>query len=240
MYILFTPFALLILMLEDTQFKKAFWHYCLVIFFAALVIAPWSIKISLQDQSLSLLSTNGPDALAGGLNSKLVEGYRIVEAPNGRLTIVGPGMWTHEHGYLTPEENSLPPKERNEILLERLTDWMKEHPSQVVYLEFAKLINLWGFYPMYWSLKERIFFVNIPTLIILSLGLIAIWKWRYQYRELCRFWAIPIFLSCVALVSLGSWRYRLPADVALIILSSMLIISLNDKKENKFINSNPT
>lgn len=227
MYLLFLPFVVLIVFLEQRKFSLLLPRLALLFCTTFILIAPWSIAITLHEKSFFLLSSNSADALAGGLNEKLIkEGYHIVKTPNGRKTWEGPGMWTWQHGYLTEEESKLPPKLRNPILFDRVFQWVKTHPYETLYLEFAKLMNMWGFYPFSLELPMRVVLGNIPILMVFFLGLAALWKWRPYYRELCRLWTLPVFVSGVALISWGSWRFRLPADAAFIALSTLFVHSL--------------
>jgi hypothetical protein len=138
---------------------------------------------------------------------------------------MGPGKWTPENGYLAPEEGKLNLKEHNRLIYKRLWQWMTTHPDHALYLEAMKLLTLWGFYPYFAELKFQFFIGNIPILILFFLSILAMWKWRKYYRELCRLWILPVFISFVALLAVGSWRYRLTSDLALIILSTMYLYS---------------
>lgn len=221
MYCLFIPFLFLIQFFEGTLRK-----FLVVMAAYLIVIFPWSYSISKSEGEVLIASRNLADALAGGLNEKLLsEKARIIYAPNGRMTWIGPGLWIPDNGYLTPEEENLNLKERNKLLYEKLWQWVKVHPYDTFYLEVMKLLSIWGFYPFLSVLKVRILFGNIPILVLLFLSILALWKWRKNYRELCRLWVLPIFVSAVALLAVGSWRYRLPGDLALIILSTMYIYS---------------
>ncbi len=211
-------------LLENTTWKTALRKSLLVILGTTAVVAPWSYTVSKHVGKFVLLSVNSADALAGGLNSYLIKtGYQLIEAPNGRLTWVGPGMWTTNDDYLTPEEEKLPPVQRNDLLFKRVMEWVQTHPKDALYLETAKLANLWGFYPIFLELEERLIFGNIPIVIMFVLAMCALWKWRHEYRLTSRLWTVLIFVCFVALASCGSWRYRSPADSAMIALAVMFV-----------------
>jgi len=223
-FLLYIPFLFLMIFLENRDWKNALKTGILTFLGVVAVLAPWSIILSMHTGKLVLLSANSADALAGGLNSNLIDnGYQLVEAPNGRMTWVGPGMWTSNSGYLTPEEQLLPPVQRNDLLFDKVIKWVKEHPGDTVYLEAAKLANIWGIYPIFLKLKARLFFGNIPIVTFLVLSLLALWKWRKEYRLTSRLWTVMIFVCFVALASCGSWRYRAPADSVMIALAVMFV-----------------
>ena len=224
MYLFFLPFAFLIIALESQQFLRSLKPMMILGCSALLTVAPWSIFASLQHKSLVLISTNGAKALAGGINPYLIEtGYREVYAPDGRKTWSGPGMWTHKHGYLTREEEKLPPAERNSVLLKKTLQWMKSHPKETLFLQSAKLANMWGIYPFWFSNMKRLVFGNIPVLLLLGLSILAMIKWRDLYRPLSRLWVLPLFVSFVAMFSCGSWRYRHPGDIGVICLAAFFV-----------------
>lgn len=223
-FIMYTPFLFLIVFLEQRNWKTALQKSLLAFLGVVLIVAPWSYIVSKKAGKFVLLSVNGADALAGGLNSNLIEtGYQLTKAPNGRVTWVGPGMWTTNNGYLTPAEEALPPVQRNDVLFEKVLNWVWDHPKDTLYLEAAKLANLWGIYPIFLELEERLIFGNIPILIMLFLSLCALWKWRHEYRMTARLWTVMVFVCFVALASCGSWRYRSPADSAMIALAVMFV-----------------
>ncbi len=225
MYLLFIPFVYFILWIEEKRFLPAIRDFLGLIIGVVLVVLPWSYTISKKEGTFLILSANTADAMAGGLNDKLIQqGYVINKTPSGRLAPGGPGMWTYESGYLTPEENKLPVKERNRLLFARLFEWMRMNPDKVLYLETAKMLNMWGIYPIIWEIKTRALFGNIPIIVLLILSLISLIVFCAHFWQLSRLWICPLFVSTVGLIGIGSWRYRLPADSTLIILASLLII----------------
>jgi 4-amino-4-deoxy-L-arabinose transferase-like glycosyltransferase len=224
-YILFIPFALLMIFFEERKFKVCLKHCG--IFFTALVVtsAPWSIFASWHEGSFILLSNNSVDAIAGGLNPVLIEqGFTEVSAPDGRKTWDGPGTWI-PNAYLSEEEEMLPRAKKNELLLKRTISWIFHHPWEVLYLEIAKLANMWGLYPPLVNNQPRFFLGNVPIVCMLILSILSLIKFRTDFRILCRFWLLPLFVSSAAMMSWGSWRFREPADIGLITLSSLLLFS---------------
>ena len=98
---------------------------------------------------------------------------------------------------------------------------------------------MWGIYPFWNGLLQTIF-GNIPTLLLLLLGLLTTVFFRHHITQLGMLYALPLFASVVALVSWGSWRFRQPGDVGLITLSVFLICTLVSKDKLRFRNSSDT
>jgi Dolichyl-phosphate-mannose-protein mannosyltransferase len=225
MYLLYIPFALLVVYLEGRYFIKSFKYSVVLLLGCSLVVLPWSIFVSLQEKSFILLSTNGGETLAGGLNPNLLkEGYKDYPTASGRKTWEGPGKWTQDTGYLTKEESNLSEAQKNDILRQRALAWIQQNPGAALYLEGMKLFYMWGVYP-FWNGFVQTFFGNIPTIILLLLGALSMLKFKGRLRGLVRFWSLPIFVSAVAMISWGSWRFRQPGDVGLIVMASLLVES---------------
>lgn len=228
MYLLFCPFAVLIIFWEESRFLPALKASILLTIGCLVVVLPWSIYVSINEGKPVLLSTNGGETIAGGINPYLIEsGYQSYHAPDGRLTWTGPGKWVNEHdtGYLSKKEMDLPRLKRDKLLVERAVNWAVDNPGKFIYLESAKLLYMWGVYPFWNGFKQTVF-GNIPTILILILGVISLWQNRSNWRQLARFWTLPIFVSIVALISWGSWRFRQPGDLGLIVLAALLFIKL--------------
>jgi len=238
LFLMFIPFLVWIVWLQ-VGWRPIF----AVLIIAAAVVAPWSYVVSKHSGEFVLLSLNNVDAVAGSLNPKILEeGTHLTVSPSGRVSSNSPGMWIWDNGYLSEEEKGLSIEERSRLVRGRVIDFIKNNPGSFLYLEGAKLATMWGFWPWFWELKSKILFGNIPIITILLLGILAMIKWRKDYKILARLWVLPLFVSFVALYSLGSWRYRITSDCALISLSVMYIYSLfyplslpQIKRASKFI-----
>jgi hypothetical protein len=221
MYLIFAPFVPLVLWLEADCSAKVARAVGWVALGCALGLAPWSIYASVRAGTPLLLSANGGETLAGGLNPALVQqGYGVYVAPDGRRTWTGPGKWLGESdtGYLSQEELQLPRVERDKLLKRRTLDWIFANPGSVAYLEGAKLAYMWGVYPL-WNGLSQTLLGNVPTLLALAGGALGLVRLRRAWKRLAMLWVLPLFTSTVALISWGSWRFREPADVGLITLA---------------------
>ncbi len=228
MYLLFSPFAIAILFLEEERLRVALKRAVWLTIGCALTVLPWSIFITLYTGTPTLLSANGGETLAGGLNPVLVKmGYQEYTAPDGRQFWGGPGKWlsTGDNGYLQPEDFKLPYAQRDRLLRQRTMAWVLSHPGQAASLQSAKLLYMWGFFPFWQGLKQTLG-GNVPSIAALLLGILSLVRFRQYWRQLSRFWVLPIFVSLVALVSWGSWRFRQPGDLGLLVLSALVLLSL--------------
>jgi len=80
---------------------------------------------------------------------------------------------------------------------------------------------MWGISP-FWNGPAQSFLGNFPLLLLACVASLSLWINRQALAELALFWTLPIFSSAVCLVSWGSWRFRMPADVGLIVLAAIL------------------
>jgi hypothetical protein len=227
MYLIFAPFLPLILMLEDGRLRMVSKRLVLVTLGCVITLAPWSIYASLHAKRMLLLSANGGETLAGGLNPTLLaNGYRSYTAPDGRKSWYGPGKWIGESetGFLSPGEWNLPRPVRDQLLLKRTKEWIVENPRSALYLEVAKLGYMWGIYP-FWNGMQQTLLGNLPTLFLLLSSFLAMIRFRLFWRQLSMLFALPLFGSAVALISWGSWRFRQPADVGLILLGVFYLLT---------------
>jgi hypothetical protein len=119
----------------------------------------------------------------------------------------------------------LPYFERGTLLRRRAIAWALQNPGQALRLQAAKLLYMWGFYP-FWNGWRQTLLGNILTIVAVALSILSICRFGSHGRQLSRFWLLPLFTSVVALTSWGSWRFRQPGDLGLIVLSVLFINSI--------------
>jgi hypothetical protein len=230
MYLLFAPFAVLIVWWEERSKARAVRQVLALVAGCCLVVLPWSAYASSQAGRPLLLSANSGETLGGGLNPKLMEtGYSVYRTPDGRVAWTGRGKWVPmgQTGYLNEAELELPTGQRDALMRERTLRWISAHPADALRLEGAKLEYMWGFGPAaQWASPKQALLGNVPTLLMLGLALFGLARHRGDWRRLARFWTLPLFVSGVAMVSWGSWRFRGPGDLGCIALGELGLFSL--------------
>jgi hypothetical protein len=230
LYLLYTPIAFLLAFASARGFSLRVRAAVLLTAGCLIVILPWSTWVSLKEGHFVLISNNDGDTLAGGLNPgllKLDQTYPV-GTTDSHMPVeawVGPGKWLNpqDTGYLSPEEMKLPADQTRDLLLERSTAWIKSHPLEVAYLTVRKLLYMWGIYPLWNSFGQSVF-GNFLLLPLMAAAGVALWKSRQKDLHLAMFWTLPIFCSAVACISWGSWRFRMPGDLGLIVLAATLAL----------------
>lgn len=226
MYLLYAPIAVALVLWNDAGLRRRVLSAAAVTAGCLCVVAPWSAYLSLREGKPILLSTNGGETIAGGLNPRLVEmeGSSTFVTPENRTTSVGPGKWLPpaQTGFLTPEEQNLPYTEASRLLAERARRWVTSHPGDAAYLTARKLLYMWGLVPL-WNGAAQSLLGNLLLLPLMAAALVSLVRFRGFLAELAIWWTLPLFSSLVACVSWGSWRFRMPGDVGLIALAAGLL-----------------
>ncbi len=228
MYLLYGPLGAVVAYSRGPGGRSGLVRAALLAAGCLVLILPWSVLMTVRTGSPVLLSSNGGETIAGGLNPELLRLAREPEVPMfitpmGRATWVGPGKWLRpgRTGYLSQEEKQLPYTQMSQLLSQRTIAWVRANPSAAAYLSIRKLLYMWGIYP-FWNGRSQTLLGNVPTMMLLALALAAIVRLRACLRALAIFWTLPIFVSLVALISWGSWRFRQPGDLGLILLAAAL------------------
>ena len=233
MYLIFTPFLIIIICIENNFKIRVLTSLLWLGLGCAITLLPWTLYASQHAGRFVLLSSNGGETLAGGLNPNLIaRGYTMYTTPEGRVTWAGPGKWSDEldTGYLSPQELQWPREARDHILMKRTCAWAWTHPKDASYLEWAKLAYMWGVYPFWNGLKQTLF-GNIPTLFLVIVNLLGLFVFRQRLSQFVMLCALPLFSSAVALISWGSWRFRQPGDIGLLMLAFFLLWTWISKKK---------
>ncbi len=228
MYLLYSPLGALVAYCRGGAGRTGVARAALLAAGCLTVVLPWSLFMTAREGTPVLLCSEGGETIAGGLNPQLLciereYGLKPVTAPNGRSTWSGPGKWLSaaETGYLSPEELRLPYSQQGRLLTRRTISWVTTHPREAAYLTLRKLLYMWGFYP-FWNGRSQTVLGNVPTVVLLLLALSALVRLRGCLRSLVIIWTLPVFVSVVAIVSWGSWRFRQPGDLGLILLAAAL------------------
>ncbi|TCD06274.1 hypothetical protein EYB45_00575 [Erythrobacteraceae bacterium CFH 75059] len=227
MYQLLMPIVLLMVWLECGQLRSAARNWLLVMAGFALAVLPWSIHVSHKLGTPVLLTANGGETMAGGLNPVLLSTSEGVAKLERRSTWTGPGKWlpVSGNGYLSAEEQDLPYTEQDRLLQRRTFEWIASAPAAAAYLTLRKLAYQWTGYPWRNSELRQILFASLPIIALVVTFLIAVWRHPRMAREQARFALMPLFVIGVALISWGSWRFRQPADAAMIAIVACALVS---------------
>ena len=219
MYQLFLPVVLVILLLEGVPWKRAVAGWSMVVAGFLLAVLPWSFYVSGKTGAPVLLTANGGETLAGGLTPKLfeLERPRVIRLEN-RASWTGPGKWVpaNETGYLTPVEVKLPYAERDRLLRQRAMEWIADNPGDAAHLTMRKLAYQWGIYPFSNQSTLQIMAGNLPILALVALTFASLALQPAARAIGARFYLMPLFVIGIAIISWGSWRFRPPADAAML------------------------
>jgi hypothetical protein len=225
LYLIYVPFAVVLAIFHESTLRRRVYAASFLIAGCVIVTLPWSTYISMREGHLIPLTANDGETLAGGLNPALLKiDKRLYVSSEGRPYWDGPGKWLpmEETGYLSEQELQLPYTKKSTLLKERAYSWIKSHPKEVAYLTGRKLLYMWGLYP-FWNDATKSLLGNLPLLLLICAALLSLWINRQALSELALFWTLPFFSSAVCLISWGSWRFRMPADLGLIVLAATLL-----------------
>lgn len=230
MYLLFLPCLALVLLVEERSPGRAARAFLVALAGFLVVILPWSAMLTARFHHPVLVTANGGETLAGGLNPRLLHPAARTTplTPSGRPAWAGPGKWVpvESTGYLSPAELGLPYDARDRLLRARSEAWIFGHPADVAYLEACKLGYMWGFYGLSRNSHAQLLFGNVPILILLAFMLWCVAAGPPGRFGLARLWILPLFVSGVALISWGSWRFRQPGDIGLIGFAAICLVYL--------------
>jgi len=227
MYLIMTPFIAIIIAIEEADLRAAFRRLLVVALAYVAVTLPWSIYMTERFHHPILITSNGGETLSGGLNPKLLEPWaERRKLVGGRDVWVGPGKWLtpHQNGYLAPAELALPYDQQDALMRERTMAWIKANPGAAVQLESCKFLYMWGLYHISKNGPAQLLFGNLPTLALLAMALFGFIRVPEARTALARFWVLPFFVSAVALISWGSWRFRQPGDAGLVAFCAVCVL----------------
>ena len=233
MYLLFLPILLMIIVIEERHIFLAAKRFSLIMVAYLVIILPWSVYVSTTFHRPILLSSNGGETLAGGLSPVLLEPRDDYVTATGRSTWVGAGKWIsiQDNGYLTKQELALPYEAQDKLMRDRALAWIFSNPKQAIYIELCKLGYIWGVYPITKMHPVEIIAGNIPIVVLLVFSIVSLLARPVLALALARFWTQVLFVSAVGLISWGSWRFRQPADAALLAVATLSALSIGHVRQ---------
>jgi len=219
MYLIMTPFIVGVILFEEADRRRAVRRIAIVAVAFTLITLPWSVYMTARFHHPILVTANGGETLAGGLTPKLFEAAAEERTSvRGRDAWVGPGKWlaVSQTGYLSDAEQRLPYDRQDDLLKMRALAWAEANPRAALRLEACKLLYMWGLYPATLNGVVQTLFGSLPTIALLVFALFNLITLPTSRTALVRLWVLPIFVSTVAAISWGSWRFRQPGDAGLI------------------------
>jgi 4-amino-4-deoxy-L-arabinose transferase-like glycosyltransferase len=236
LYILYAPIGFLLAVYSERRRSRRVLAGFVLTLGCLVVVLPWSAYLSNREGQFILTSANYGETLAGGLNPALLamRGDERYITPGGRATWIGPGKWVNanETGYLSASDLQLPYTQQSKLLSQRSRTWISAHPGDVVYLSVRKIMYMWGVYP-FWNGVSQSVLGNFPLLLLVAAAAVALRRRWDVASNLALFWTLPIFSTIVALISWGSWRFRMPADIGIIVLAASLLVAVKQKAPDK-------
>ena len=179
-----------------------------MVLLVALVLTPWSLRNDRVLNKLIWTDTNAGITLYDGYNPD------ATGASDQRRFI-----------RQMPELGRLNEIERSQELTRKATKFVMDHPGRVISLALAKAGRTWS--PM--PLSEQ--FGNpryqaIGLLYSVPFDLLVLWGlWRGNMRRTAKvFLMLPaLYLTAVHAMTVGSLRYRLPAEPPLAVLAACAV-----------------
>lgn len=230
MYLLFLPFVGVIMLAESRNLARSATAFAGVCGVFLLALSPWIAFASERTGEIVVLSRNGGETLAGGFNDVILHREPQALKLENRNTWVGPGKWlpAHETGFLSQDEQThLSYFETDRALTARAVAWLKSNPGKALEIIGYKLAYMWGYSNWFRMAPEQLIFGAIPLLILQLLVLAAAIK-GFGWPSLSRFYVLPIYVTGVAIISWGSWRFRQAGDVGLVVIAVLFIWSMFD------------
>ena len=226
--LLFLPLAALpVLRRSDLEFRERARRYIAVGVVAAAVLSPWMIR-NLTRFDEPVLVSNGSGIL--------------VAQTNCDATYYGDkqGYWEYLCGLPQPvgaHGEPLDESRRDAEYRDRGLNYASRHwPRLVVHAIPKRVGRLWGVYAPIQQLRAdklvegRTFKLSVLGLVqywfLLPLAGMGVLTLRRSGRPLMPLLAWPLVVTVVAALTMGATRYRVPAEVALVLLAAVSLDAL--------------
>lgn len=134
-----------------------------------------------------------------------------------------------------PELRQMTETQRSDYLSRLATNYARENPRRVMELSIAKIARTWSPVPLsaeYGSDKRYVLAGLLYVVPLFVLAFLGLWLGRFR-RAGKVFLLLPaIYLTLAAVLSVGSLRYRVPADVPLAVLAAACKTNFKSRKTN--------
>ncbi len=189
MYLIFIPFLFAFVIFETPKFHDSCKRTMAILLGLTLTILPWSIYASKHLGQPVLVTAAVGETLAGGLNQNLFSDLEGLPIPGARQAWVGPGKWLPMYmtGYLSESELKKPYIVQTRLAGERAKDWILRNPADAAYLQFRKVMYMWGIYPVFNGGITQVPFGNPPILALLGFTITLLVKTPWEKSKNWRF-----------------------------------------------------
>lgn len=215
-WLLFTPLALAVLVVQRSQRRRALWLGAWMLVGLAATMMPWWVRnwhvtgrfvpTTLQVGE-SLYDGLGPQA-RGGSNMRFVDEFRQ------RL---------REEDARRGANDGRSFEQRLDDRMRRASwEWTAEHPAEALQLAFVKFGRMWKPWPNEPSLSDWRFrlVVAVGYTPLLILGLYGVWRYARRGWPYVLCLLPAVYFTALHVIFVGSIRYRQPAMLALIVLAA--------------------
>ena len=115
---------------------------------------------------------------------------------------------------------------RSQYLSEKADDWMAEHPAAAMKLAGMKIAHTWSPMPLSRQYGSRVAYVVVGLCFAAAFDLLVIvGLWRRNLPGPAKsFLVLPaVYLTAAAALSVGSLRYRVPAEAPMAIVAAAAV-----------------
>jgi len=197
--------------------RKPWWHgFVAAAALTVLVLAPWAWRNNRVVGKSVWTTTNAGITLYDGFNPSATgaSDQRFVTDMAGQL-------------------HQMSETERSELLGRLARQFISDHPGRAVALTGAKLARLWSPVPLsreYGANPKIVLIALVYTVPLFALAAAGLWVRGRLPRSAKVFFIVPaIYFTMAHALSVGSLRYRLPADVPMAVLAASVFKRLEGK-----------
>ncbi len=200
--------------------KRSFWRVpagALAVGVMGLALLPWGLRNRYHEQVGAWVwtTTNGGITLYDGLNDRA----------DGSSNQSAFRRW--------PELQSMTEVERSAYFAGQARQFAMEDPKRAVWLGWRKVLRTWSPFPLsaeYGSNRLYVLAGAVFAVPLFALTVAGVWYGRVG-RSLKLFLLLPaIYFTLVHAVTVGSLRYRVPADAPMAVLAAIGVVAWTNRK----------